>query len=151
MRENSTHGCLAKALVQLLLVSIASMLAGRWIQHVLWLILGSSKDHSLTLRSNMTSSRALEVSSQKSAGTIFEMLFTPVGTWGIGPSFNGAVWFAAMMLPLVEYPASPVAMAPLWTALGAPVLLLAEDVYSVVNKRRRDEVTLNTLYFGATS
>ncbi|GMH37073.1 hypothetical protein BSKO_04946 [Bryopsis sp. KO-2023] len=121
----------------LLLVSLASFAAGRLLQFALWKKLGqpsqmtsSSSSPSLTAEATMEPPTLMQQFS--------EILFTPIGTWGIGPIFNGVVWFACLALPFVQYPASPVAMAPLWTALGVPVLLLLEDIYSLFSKTRRD-------------
>lgn len=118
----------------LLIVSIASLLLGRWLQFAFW-------KHFSMVDGPLAPSKGLPQHSQgtstRPSNSIPEMLFAPNGTWGIGPIFNGVVWFGALMLPFVQYPSSPVVMAPLWTALCAPALLLLEDIISLASKHRR--------------
>lgn len=123
-------------MLQLLMISIASLLAGRCLQLALWKMLAPVVQPS----DNLDTESPDSTSQQTPASSLLKMLFTPKGTWGIGPIFNGVVWFGVLMLPAVQYPASPVVLAPLWTAIGAPALLLLEDIVSLVSKERRDSV-----------
>ena len=73
---------------------------------------------------------------------LIEMFLLPTGTWGFGPVLNGLIWFSLFAHPTLLYPATPTGMtAPVWTAAGIPVLLLCEDIFSIVDDRRRTEVS----------
>lgn len=71
-------------------------------------------------------------------GSILELLLIPKGTWGFGPVLNSLIWFCCFSFPRVLYLATPTGvLAPVWTALGVPLLLLIEDLWSAISPSRR--------------
>lgn len=71
-------------------------------------------------------------------GSIWELLLIPKGTWGFGPLLNSLIWFSCFSFPRVLYLATPTGvLAPVWTALGVPILLLIEDLWSSISPQRR--------------
>lgn len=77
-----------------------------------------------------------------------DWLILPTGTWGIGPILNALIWMCYFAIPSQWYLATPTGIhAPLWTASGIPILLLIEDMYSLINRDRRAQVCFQMFYF----
>ena len=74
---------------------------------------------------------------------LIELFFLPNGTWGFGPILNALIWFSCFAFPYLLYPATPSGItAPIWTAIGIPVVLLLEDLYSIIHPSRRAQVII---------
>eukprot|EP00210_Caulerpa_lentillifera_P008399 g8011.t1 len=106
----------------LLTLCFAAMFLSRFIQYMI------SKDTTTSEKTSLVQ-RGL-----------IELVCLPTGTWGFGPVLNCMIWFCCFSFPRVLYLATPTGvMAPVWTALAVPIVLLIEDVWSLVRPIRRQE------------